>query len=129
MRLLLDTHIFLWYITADARLQRPIRNAIENADVAFVSVSSLWEATIKYRLGKLPLPQPPSPWLAEQRELHGFDSLLIDEGSVAQLAGLAPHHRDPFDRMLVCQAMQHDLDLVSVDPVLSFYPAKLLRLS
>ena len=128
MRLLLDTHIFLWYITGDARFERPIRKSIEDADVVFVSVASVWEATIKYRLGKLPLPESPSPWLTEQRERHGFESLLIDESSVSYLGSLPSHHRDPFDRMLICQALQHDLHIVTADPVLSFYPAKLLPL-
>jgi PIN domain nuclease of toxin-antitoxin system len=64
MRLLLDTHIFLWYITGDQRLSNHFRESIENADVVFVSVVSIWEAVIKYTLGKLPLPEAPFPWLA-----------------------------------------------------------------
>jgi PIN domain nuclease of toxin-antitoxin system len=63
VRLLLDTHVFLWFITGDARVGERTRHAIENSDAAYLSVVSLWEATIKYQLGKLPLPEPPHPWL------------------------------------------------------------------
>ena len=126
MRLLLDTHIFLWYIVGDKRIGSSVRAAIENADSVYVSAASLWEATTKYRLGKLALPEPPHPWLAAQREEHGFESLVIDEACVAQLSSLELHHRDPFDRILICQAIEHDLYLVTIDPVISKYPVKLL---
>ena len=126
MRLLLDTHIFLWYITGDRRVNSFVRSTIENADSAYVSVATLWEATTKYRLGKLALPQPPHPWLSTQREEHGFESLVIDEATVAHLLALEFHHRDPFDRILICQAIEHDLHVVTVDPVMGKYPVKLL---
>jgi PIN domain nuclease of toxin-antitoxin system len=129
MRLLLDTHIFLWYITGDERVSPNVRRAVEDSEAAYLSVVSIWEATIKYQLGKLPLPEPPHPWLSAQREQHGIEPLPLDEASVARLASLAPHHRDPFDRMLVCQAMEHDLLIVTVDSVLSKYPAPLLPLA
>jgi PIN domain nuclease of toxin-antitoxin system len=126
MRLLLDTHIFLWFITGDERVPAPMRRTIEDSEAAYLSVVSLWEATIKYQLGKLPLPEPPHPWLSVQREQHGIESLPLDEGSVARLAGLPLRHRDPFDRMLVCQALEHELLIVTVDSVLSQYPVQLL---
>jgi PIN domain nuclease of toxin-antitoxin system len=126
MRLLLDTHIFLWYIVGDKRIGALVRATIENADSVYVSVATLWEATTKYRLGKLALPEPPHPWLATQREEHGFVSLVIDEKSVAHLSSLELHHRDPFDRILICQAIEHDLHVVTVDPIIGKYPVKLL---
>jgi PIN domain nuclease of toxin-antitoxin system len=129
MRLLLDTHIFLWYITGDSRIKPAVRQAIEDCDVAYLSVVSVWEATTKYQLGKLPLPAPPHPWLTVQREKHGIDSLALDEAAVSRLPMLPMHHRDPFDRMLVCQALEHDLLVVTVDSILDQYPAKLFRLS
>ena len=125
MRLLLDTHVFLWYVAGDERAV-PMRSAIENADVVFVSVVSLWEATIKYQLGKLPLPEPPHPWLSVQREQHGFESLQLAEAAVARLQELEPHHRDPFDRMLACQALEHDLVMATVDPMLAKYAVRTL---
>ena len=126
MRLLLDTHIFLWYVGGDRRVDAGVRAAIENAEAVYLSVVSVWEATIKFALGKLSLPEPPHPWLSVQRERHGIESLPIDEASVAHLSTLEQHHRDPFDRMLVCQALEHGLQIVTIDPVLSKYPAKLL---
>ena len=129
MRLLLDTHIFLWYITGDQRVSPSVRSAIEDSEVAYLSVASIWEATIKYQLGKLPLPEPPNPWLPTQREQHGIEALALTEPSVARLGELEAHHRDPFDRILVCQALEHELLIVTVDPIFSKYPAKLLQLA
>jgi len=80
-------------------------------------------------LGKLPLPEPPHPWLTTQREQHGIEALALTEPSVARLGELAAHHRDPFDRIMVCQALEHELLIVTVDPIFSKYPAKLLQLA
>jgi len=126
MRLLLDTHIFLWYITGDERLSNKFRESIEQADAAYLSVISLWEATIKYQLRKLPLPKSPHPWLIEQRDVHGIESLSLDEASVSRLTTLPEYHKDPFDRMLVCQSIEHQLTLVTVDPIVMSYPAGFL---
>jgi PIN domain nuclease of toxin-antitoxin system len=127
MRLLLDTHIFLWYITGDQRVGAAVRATIEDSDVAYLSVASIWEATIKYDLGKLPLPEPPHPWLSIQRKRHGIDSLAIDEESISRLSMLEAHHRDPFDRLLICQAIQHDLQIVTVDSAFARYPVRLAK--
>ena len=86
---------FSVYITGDRRIAPFVRTAIENADSVHVSVATLWEATTKYRLGKLDLPEPPHPWLAERHEEHGFETLVI-EATVAHLNTLEAHHRDPF---------------------------------
>src|ERR1051325_4422228 len=110
MKLLLDTHIFLWYISGDKKLAGSAKDTISNpANEVYLSVVSVWEAIIKYRLGKLPLPKAPETFLPEQRERHRISSLPLDEASVKQLAGLPPLHRDPFDRMLICQAINHSL--------------------
>src|SRR2546422_3276710 len=127
MRLLLDTHIFLWFISGDVRLPADWRDRIRDAENAFsLSVVSVWEAIVKYRLGKLPLPSPPEHYLPAQRVRHQIASLLLDEASVCQLATLPSIHRDPFDRMLVCQALEHGLTVVTVDPVFRAYPAPVL---
>ncbi|HYK03259.1 MAG TPA: type II toxin-antitoxin system VapC family toxin [Thermoanaerobaculia bacterium] len=90
---MLDTHVFLWYVGGDPRVGSQIRAAIEDADLVYLSVVSIWEATIKYQLGKLHLPEPPHPWLSVQREQHGIESLPVDEATVAHLSELEPHHR------------------------------------
>jgi len=128
MKLLLDTHIFLWFISGDGRLTDAMRESIRNPDnEVYLSVVSLWETIIKHQLGRLPLPQPPESYLPIQRERHQISSLSLDEASVSQLAKLPPIHRDPFDRMLICQAMEHDLTIVTVDDVVCNYPVLVLN--
>ena len=127
MRLLLDTHVFLWFISGDERLPETIRDDIrDSANEVYLSVVSLWEAMVKHQLGRLPLPQPAEVYLPTQRERHQIASLALDEASVSQLAHLPPIHRDPFDRMLVCQAMQHGLTIVTVDDLICRYPVPVL---
>jgi PIN domain nuclease of toxin-antitoxin system len=127
MKLLLDTHIFLWYINGDSRLPTVMKDSIRDPkNEAYLSVVSVWEAIIKHQLGKLPLPQPPDKYLPEQRRRHLIVSLGVDEESVTRLAGLPSLHRDPFDRLLVCQAIQHGLTVATVDPVVQSYPISVL---
>ena len=123
MRLLLDTHVFLWYIAADPRLPAIVEAALREAsNELFVSVASIWEATIKHGLGKLTLPNAPAVYLSQQRQAHWMASLTIDETTIEELSKLPPLHRDPFDRILVAQAIQHGLTLVSVDQAVQAYP-------
>ena len=127
MKLLLDTHIFLWYIRRDRKLSDDFRDSIRNpANEVYLSVVSLWEAIIKYRIGKLSLPHAPEIYLPIQRERHRIASLVLDEASVSQLANLPELHRDPFDRMLICQAIEHGLTIVTVDQALRVYPVTVL---
>jgi PIN domain nuclease of toxin-antitoxin system len=127
MKLLLDTHIFLWYISDDSHLPTVMKDAIRDPNnEAYLSVVSIWEAIIKYQLGKLPLPQLPETYLPEQRRRHLIISLGVDEESVTRLAGLPPLHRDPFDRLLVCQAMEHGLTIATVDLAVQSYPVNVL---
>lgn len=129
MRLLLDTHIFLWYITGDLKLAGAFRDAIsDSGNEAFVSVVSFWEATIKYQLGKLPLPESPDVYFPAQRHKHDVENLSLDERSVCKSAGLPAHHRDPFDRMLICQALSNALTLVTVDPQIHEYRVPILKI-
>jgi PIN domain nuclease of toxin-antitoxin system len=127
MRILLDTHIFLWFISGDSQLSQKVRNAIRDSDnEVYLSAISVWEVIVKYQLGKLPLPESPEIYLPKQRDLHQIASLSFDEMTVIQLAKLPPLHRDPFDRMLVCQALQHNLTLATVDPVVRAYPVDIM---
>jgi PIN domain nuclease of toxin-antitoxin system len=127
MRLLLDTQIFLWYASADPRLSAGFRTAIQdpNNDV-YLSAASIWEAVIKHGLGKLPLPEPPEQYLPRLRNEYRINSLAIDEFAMPFLAKLPALHRDPFDRILVAQAIQHDLTLVATDELVKRYPVKTL---
>ncbi|MCX7699830.1 MAG: type II toxin-antitoxin system VapC family toxin [Gemmataceae bacterium] len=122
MNLLIDTHVFLWYITADSRLPTKFRMAIQDPqNSVYLSVVSIWEAVIKQALGKLPLPADAGDYLPRQRAAHGIESLPLNEGAMPYLASLPPLHRDPFDRILAAQSQQHGLLVVSVDPQLLSY--------
>ena len=130
MRLLLDTHIFLWYITNDSKLPAKFLHALRDpANEVYLSAASIWEAVIKYHLGKLPLPHPPATYLPRQRLAHGILSLPVDEGAMPYLANLPPLHRDPFDRILVAQTVQQGLTIVTVDPLVLAYPIPFLSQS
>ena len=127
MKILLDTHIFLWFISGDTKLSTDVRDAIRDLDnEVYLSAVSIWEAIVKYQLGKLPLPEPPETYLPKQRDLHQISSLALDESSVVQLANLPPLHRDPFDRMLVCQALQNGLTVATVDAAVRAYSISVL---
>lgn len=127
MSLLLDTHIFLWYLAADTRLPAAWVPLIRSpGNRVFVSVAAVWEATVKSELGKLPLPDHPVPYLPDERRRHKFDSLGIDEDTVTALRGLPSMHRDPFDRIQVAQARQHNLTVATVDAQVRAYPVALL---
>jgi PIN domain nuclease of toxin-antitoxin system len=127
MRILLDTHIFLWFISGDTQLSTNVRDAIRDPDnEVYLSAISVWEAIVKYQLGKLPLPEHPKTYLPKQRDLHQIASLALDESSVVQLAKLLLLHRDPFDRMLICQALQNGLIIATVDSAVRAYPVSVM---
>lgn len=127
MRLLLDTHVFLWYISADPHLPVAFRDAIRDpANEVYLGVASVWEAVIKYALGRLPLPAPPAEYLPAQREVHRIATLPVEEDALAHLASLPPLHRDPLDRILIAQALLRGLTLVTVDDAVRLYPVRLL---
>jgi len=123
MKLLLDTHTFLWYITDDTRLSAEAADAIrdESNDV-FLSVVSMWEALAKHQLGKLPLPYPADQYLRSRREEHSITGLPFDEPALMYLLRLPLYHRDPFDRMIICQALQHDMHVITADAQFGNYP-------
>ncbi len=128
MKLLLDTQIFLWFISGDNHLPNNFRAAIQGpGNEVYLSVVSLWEIIVKYQLGKLPLPQTPESYIPLQRQRHSIASLPLDEASVTQLATLPLIHRDPFDRMMICQALEHQMIIVTVDHVFPSYPVTLLK--
>jgi PIN domain nuclease of toxin-antitoxin system len=127
MKLLLDTHVFLWFINGDKRLPSAMLDTIRApTNEVHLSVVSLWEALVKYQLGKLPLPASPASYLPLQRERHQIASLSLDEASITHLVKLPSLHRDPFDRMLICQAIEHGLTIATVDEAIRAYPVNVL---
>ena len=128
MKLLLDTHIFLWFISADSRLSVLFRDAIrEPNNTVFFSVVSLWEIIIKHNLGRLPLPQSPEIYIPRQRQLHRIKSLTVNESSLKSLVSLPDLHRDPFDRVLISQALNDNLTLVTIDTEILKYNVPFLK--
>ncbi len=124
MRLLLDTHSFLWFIAGNPRLSDTARSLIEApANSVLLSVGSLWEMAIKVSLGKLTLGQPFPTLIPQQLDLNGIELLGITTDHAAAVAMLPfpPDHRDPFDRLIVAQARVEQLPLVSRDEVLDAY--------
>ncbi len=116
MRLLLDTHAFLWFIAGDARLSPPSRAAIENLDnECWVSAACLWEIAIKTSLGKLQLSEPFGVLIPRELQTSGFRVLPLEINHFNVLVDLPFHHRDPFDRLIVAQAMATEMTLVSAD--------------
>lgn len=127
MRLLLDTHSFLWFIGGNASLSPTARTLIEDADnQPLLSMASLWELAIKLSIGKLSLGQPFETLIPEQMRLNGIELLQIEMAHVVVVAKLPFHHRDPFDRLLIAQAMVEQIPMVSGDPAFDLYRIKRL---
>ena len=127
MRLLLDTHAFLWSISAPDRLSGRARRAIEDgANDVFLSAASAWEIAIKAGLGRISLPQDPERFVPDQMAQNSIQPLPVQLGHALKVLVLPDLHRDPFDRLLVAQAMAEGLTLVSGDRRLTGYAVKLL---
>ncbi|MEW6281240.1 MAG: type II toxin-antitoxin system VapC family toxin [Candidatus Eremiobacterota bacterium] len=127
MNLLLDTHIFLWWILDDPHLGPLSRGLLaDGSNSLFWSAASSWEVGIKYALGRLPLPDRPSLFLAAQLSLNRVHPLPVRDDHAFKAAALPPLHRDPFDRMLVAQAQTELLTLVSLDEQVRQYDVPVL---
>jgi PIN domain nuclease of toxin-antitoxin system len=127
VRLLLDTCTFLWIVGGEAALSDRAREAfVDPESEVFLSAASAWEIAVKHRLGKLPLPAPPETFVPAQRAAHGIEPLPVDEEAALHVAKLPDLHRDPFDRMLVAQAIVGGLVVVTPDDAIRQYPVRTL---
>lgn len=118
MRILLDTHVFLWWVNADSKLSKSAKSLILNATEVYISSVSIWEACIKSKLGKLEID---IEVLTGSIDASGFLELPITARHAAAIYDLPDLHRDPFDRMLIAQAICEPLQLITVDKVLEPY--------
>jgi PIN domain nuclease of toxin-antitoxin system len=119
--MLIDTHTLLWFLDDDSRLPASTKQRIENAETVLVSIVSLWEIAIKVNIGKLTLK---TPFISIQQNLNtlGIDIAPITFADTETYLSLPLHHRDPFDRILIAQAISRNLVLVSRDTLLDAYP-------
>lgn len=123
MTLLLDTHTFLWFVNDDPDLSSEARRRIEMSDVdVLLSVASIWEMSIKFALGKFSeIPSPIEQFIPQQLTANNIRVLPIGVPHALRVASLPHHHGDPFDRILVAQALTENIPLVSRDKILSSY--------
>lgn len=122
MRILLDTCTFLWLVTDAPALSRHARAVFaEGENEVYLSAVSTWEIAIKHTLGRLPLPASPEQYVPDQRAKHDIAFLPLQEEATLSLKRLPQIHKDPFDRMLVCQALVHDLVILTPDPLICQY--------
>jgi PIN domain nuclease of toxin-antitoxin system len=126
VKVLLDTHIFLWLLAEPKRLGEHLPLVEDPRNELFVSAVSSWEIAIKHGLGRLPLPEPPQRYVPERLRAIGAQALPIEHTHALAVAALEPLHRDPFDRLLVAQAGLLDLTILTADAAVAQYPVQTL---
>jgi len=126
VRLLLDTHVFLWFVAGDARLSRRARRTLDDSRaVLLLSAASVWEMAIKASLGRLTLPTTAGEYIAGKMK-NGLQTLPIEWIHAAAVETLPAHHRDPFDRLLIAQAQLEECAIVSADPAFRQYDVRVI---
>lgn len=127
-RLLVDTHVWLWLQSDPDRLPASVRDMVEDRGVELLlSAASAWEIAIKYRLGKLLLPQEPATYVPDRMRRSGTTPLSVEHAHVLRVSELPDHHRDPFDRLLVAQAQILDVPIVTADSQFERYQVTVLQ--
>lgn len=124
MRLLLDTHIFLWLHTEPERLGKHLPLIEDQQNELLLSAVSSWEIAIKYAIGRLPLPESPERYVPDRMRAIGARGLPVEHSHALAVAALPPLHRDPFDRLLVAQAGLLDVPILSADTAVVAYPVR-----
>ena len=127
MRLLLDTHIFIWWDSEKGKLSPRVLGLCQDRRHTLVlSVASIWEMQIKLQLGKLRLERPLEEIVEHQQQINAVEVLPVSASHVFRLQDLPHHHADPFDRLLIAQARAEKVAILSVDPVFAQYPVEVL---
>lgn len=127
MKILLDTHVFLWWVAEDPRLSEAAREVVSAGENELLfSAASGWEMAIKVRLGKLRVPDDLGAYLSMQLSKNAVEVLPVTLRHATGVAHLPGHHRDPFDRLLVAQALAESLTIVTADPLVAKYPVETL---
>src|ERR1700676_827736 len=126
MKVLLDTHTFLWAIAEEEKLSRRAQQIYTGSNDLWLSVASLWEILIKVQAGKLPLPEPAGPYLVRKLSQNRIEVLPITLDHVLKTESLPFHHRDPFDRMIMAQGIEEKRLIVTADPLFGRYPVDVI---
>lgn len=129
MSILIDTHVFLWATNSEGRLSRSARELLDDPEIPiFFSVASAWEIAVKWSTGRLELPSKPAEMIRNTIEQAGLSQLAITMRDACAVGDLPPHHKDPFDRILVAQARANGLRLMTADPILERYDVDVIAL-
>lgn len=125
MKILLDTHAFLWWVADDPKLSVNAKAIIANPETEiYFSVVSAWEIIIKVGTGKLTLPEPPETYIPSRISANQFESLSVQMPHILRINSLPNLHKDPFDRLLIAQGIEEDLLIVTIDNLIVQYPVK-----
>jgi PIN domain nuclease of toxin-antitoxin system len=126
LKILLDTHVFLWLHTERKRLGEHLALVEDPHNERLLSAASSWEIAIKHRLGRLPLPEPPQRYVPSRMRAIGAQGLAIEHRHALAVEALEPLHKDPFDRLLVAQAQALDVTILTADATVAQYPVRTL---
>jgi PIN domain nuclease of toxin-antitoxin system len=126
LRLLLDTHVFLWLQTEPERLGEHLPVVQDDRTILLLSAASSWEIAIKYELGRLPLPEAPERYVPTRMRAIDAEGLPVEHAHALAVASLPTLHRDPFDRLLIAQSRAVGAPLLTADPAVAQYPAETL---
>jgi PIN domain nuclease of toxin-antitoxin system len=127
LKILLDTHCWLWMLVAPEKFSPAALELLSNTEHdLLLSAASSWEIAIKYALGKLPLPEPPSEYVPDRMRKSGVTGLPVEHRHALAVSTLPPHHRDPFDRLLIAQAHVESLPILSADLQLTRYDVEII---
>jgi PIN domain nuclease of toxin-antitoxin system len=127
VKLVLDACTLVWLASSPDQLSDVVASAVNDvATDLFLSDGSVWEICLKWGAGKLQLPKPPRLWIEEQRRAWNIDAVPIERNHLYRVSELPAHHRDPFDRLLVAQAIENGLTIATPDPLIVLYPAAVL---
>ena len=128
MKVLLDTHCWLWLQVSPEVFSPPAMSILKNEEnTLFLSAASSWEIAINHRLGRLPLPLPPSEYVPSRMQTSGVLGLPVEHAHALRVAELPPLHRDPFDRLLVAQAQTESMTILTADPQVWQYEVSTVR--
>lgn len=121
MKILIDTHIFLWFVNNNPQLSPTAKHLLESDVDILLSIASLWEIAVKVSIGKLTLPGPIQEFIPQQLRLNQIELLRVEIQHLHILSTLPFHHRDPFDRLIIAQSLAEDIQILSVDTIFDEY--------